>query len=126
MSSKFFYKRLAVLSCLTIGLLFSLSALFPLLQTYANLGWLSFFLFLGITVLMYIFGQQAINSTNKMLFTNVSLAFILLKMMLSVMILVLYKKIAHPTSNVFVIPFFLVYFIFTIFETYLMLKLTRK
>jgi exosortase/archaeosortase len=126
MSSKTFYKLLAMLSFMTIVLLIILSYFFPLLQAYANLGWLSFLLFLGITVLMYIFGQQAINSTNKMLFTNVSLAFILLKMMLSVMILVLYKKIAHPTSNAFVIPFFLVYFIFTIFETYLMLKLTRK
>jgi hypothetical protein len=126
MSSKNFYKLLGSVSLLTIGILFLLSQFFPILKLYSDLGWLSFILFFTITILMFIFGQRAINSPSKMMFSNVSMAFLLMKMLLSIMILVLYKKIAHPTSNTFIVPFFTVYFIFTIFETYLMLKLTRK
>jgi hypothetical protein len=126
MSSKNFYKLLGSVSLLTIGILLLLSYLFPILKPYTNLGWLSSVLFFSITILMFILGQRAIDSPSKMMFSNVSMAFLLLKMLLSIMILVLYKKIAHPVSNTFIVPFFTVYFIFTIFATYLMLKLTRK
>lgn len=126
MSSKKFYQLLALTSILTIVLLVSLPYVFPPLQSYLDLGWISLFLFMAITVMMFLMGQSALKSTNKMQFSNVGLGFILLKMMLSIMIIVLYKKIAHPVSNAFIAPFFIVYFIFTIFETYLMLRMARK
>jgi hypothetical protein len=126
MSSKTFYKLLVSVSLLTVAILFLLSQFFPVLKSYSDLGWLSFILFFTITIMMFFFGKQAIDSPSKMMFSNVSMAFLLMKMLLSIMILVLYKKLAHPASNTFIVPFFIVYLIFTIFETYVMLKLTRK
>jgi hypothetical protein len=126
MSSKNFYLLLGSVSLLTFGTLSLLYLFFPTLKSYTDLGWLSFVLFFVITIIMFFLGQTAMNSTSKMMFSNVSMAFLLMKMLLSIMILVLYKKLAHPTSNIFIVPFFIVYLIFTIFETYVMLKLTRK
>jgi hypothetical protein len=126
MSSKFFFLSLTLTAFITVGILFTSSFFIPSLTNYANLGWISLILFMNITFLMFILGQKTINSPNKMLFSNVSMGFVLFKMLFSLMIVIAYKKITHPTSNLFIVPFFIVYITFTILETYLMIKITRK
>jgi hypothetical protein len=41
------------------------------------------------------------------------------------MMIVIYKKVANPESLWFLIPFFLIYLVFTIFEVYFMNILGR-
>ena len=126
MSSKSFYTFLTLTILLTVSLLFLCFFLFPPLSAYAKLGWASLVLFINITFLMFFLGKRAIISPNKMLFSNLSMGFIFFKMVMSLMIIVAFKKMTHPASNLFIVPFFIVYLTFTIFETYLMLKLTHK
>jgi hypothetical protein len=126
MSSNKFYIFLILTVLFTVGFLFLIFFFFPPLYNYAKLGWASLALFINITFLMFFLGKRAIVSPNKMLFSNISMGFIFLKMVMSLMIIVTYKKIAHPASNLFIVPFFIVYLTFTIFETYLMLKMTQK
>jgi hypothetical protein len=126
MSSKSFYIFLTLTVLLTVGILFLSFSLFPALSAYANIGWISLVLFVNITFLIFFLAKRAIDSTRKMLFSNVTMGFVLFKMLMSLMIIGAYKVLTHPTSNLFIIPFFIVYITFTIFETYMMLSMTRK
>jgi hypothetical protein len=126
MPSKKFYTLLFLTVLFTVCLLFVVFFFFPPLYTYAKLGWASLALFINITLLMFFLGKKTITSPNKFLFSNLSMGFIFLKMVMSLMIIVTYKKMTHPASNLFIVPFFIVYLTFTIFETYLMLKMTQK
>ena len=93
---------------------------------YSSVTWWSLALFIPLSIGMYFLGQRASNSENKMLFHNLIIVTIFAKMFLSVIVLLIYKKIFHPETKNFTLPFFLVYFIFTIFETYFMVKLAQK
>lgn len=48
------------------------------------------------------------------------------KIFFSLFLVIIYNHIAQPSSKVFIIPFFIVYLIFTIFETYLMMQLGQN
>ena len=97
----------------------------PSLQPYQLLGWVSLGGFVLLSVLMYLIGDNAAKSSNKNHFTNVVLGFTGAKMMLALMIVFAFLKLAEPSDKLFIIPFFAVYFIFTGFETYLMMKLGK-
>lgn len=74
---------------------------------------------------MFLVGRSSAQSENKNNFTSTVLGFTMGKMMLAIMIIFAYMQLAEPSDKFFVIPFFTVYFIFTAFETYFMMKLGR-
>lgn len=88
------------------------------------IGW-SLALFIPLSIGMFFLGQRAANSENKLLFHNLIIVSIFAKMFLSVFVLLIYKKVFHPETKNFTLPFFLVYFSFTVFETYFMVKLGK-
>jgi hypothetical protein len=124
------FQRFLMLLGITIAsavlLNFSLTFLVSKLSYYNSMGFWSIFLFTIISFVLFFLGQQAAKSSNKMLFNNVIMASVFLKMMAAVVILLVYKKVNHPESNVFLIPFFIAYFFFSIFETYFMVKLSKN
>jgi hypothetical protein len=93
---------------------------------YSSVTWWSLSLFIPLSIGMFFLAQKAANSENKFFFHNLIIITIFVKMFLSVFVLMIYKKIFHPETKNFTLPFFLVYFIFTIFETYFMVKLAQK
>jgi len=72
---------------------------------------------------MFILGGVTAKSTNKSLFTGVILGFTFGKIFLSLLVVIGYVQLAQPASKIFLLPFFIVYLIFTIFETYLMMQI---
>jgi formate/nitrite transporter FocA (FNT family) len=74
---------------------------------------------------MYFVGQQAAQSDNKYTFTNTILGFTVGKLFLAIMVILGYDQLAEPSSKFFIIPFFVVYAVFTGFETYVMMKLSK-
>jgi hypothetical protein len=124
------FQRFLMLLGITIAcavlLNFSLTFFISKLHYYNSMGFWSIFLFTLISFVLFFLGQQAAKSTNKMLFNNVIMASVFLKMMAAVVVLLVYKKVNHPESNVFLIPFFIAYFFFSIFETYFMVKLSKN
>ncbi|MCB0633215.1 MAG: hypothetical protein KDD15_25925, partial [Lewinella sp.] len=97
----------------------------PQLQNDAPLSWLSLFLFILLSILMYYVGKRSSMSENKNDFTNVVLGFTIGKMFLSIMIIYAYFSLMQPEGKWFIIPFFIVYFMYTAFETYFMMKLGK-
>jgi len=70
-------------------------------------------------------GYRSARSTNRHKFTNTIVGFIFYKMMLSVAFVFIYVKVMKPSDSLFLIPFFIIYLCFTIFETYFMIKLGK-
>ena len=121
-----FLTLLAATTALVVLLNLILQQFFGTFVQYSSVTWWSLGLFIPLSIGMFIFGQRASLSENKLLFHNLIIVTIFAKMFLSVFVLLIYKKIFHPETKNFTLPFFLVYFIFTIFETYFMVKLAQK
>ena len=121
-----FLTLLVATTALVVLLNLILQQFFGTFVKYSSVTWWSLGLFIPLSIGMYLFGQRASESENKLLFHNLIIVTIFAKMFLSVFALLIYKKIFHPETKNFTLPFFLVYFIFTILETYFMVKLAQK
>ncbi|MCB0558648.1 MAG: hypothetical protein H6573_03810 [Lewinellaceae bacterium] len=124
MSQRSFFIQLSILSLGTAILLFFLNRL-PQLQAYSTLSWISLAAFAALCILMYLAGYQAVMSDNKNNFSNAVLGFTAAKMFLAILVIFGYSQLAQPPDKLFIIPFFAIYLIYTIFETYFMMKLGR-
>ena len=124
-----FQRFLTLLSFTSAGVIvvnLILQYAFLSLKNNANIAWWSLALFIVISWLMYVLGKRAANSPDKYFFNNVIIGSMLFKMIFSVAVLLIYKKTFHPEGKTFLIPFFIAYFTFTIFETYFMTQLTER
>ena len=81
--------------------------------------------FTGIVAFAFILGERTARSQNKNTFVHFVMMLILLKMFLCVMMVVYHVKVNEPETKMFVIPFLLIYLIFTIFEVFVLEKLSR-
>ena len=124
MSQRSFFIQLGALSLVTAILIFFLNRL-PRLQAYSLLSWISLGAFITLCILMYLAGYRAALSDNKNDFTNAVLGFTVGKMFLAILVIFGYSQLANPPDKLFIIPFFAIYLIYTIFETYFMMKLGR-
>lgn len=116
--------QLGLLSLAAVLLVFFLNRL-PRLQPYSLLSWASLGAFIALSAAMFSAGRRAARSDNKNDFTNAVLGFTMGKMFLAILLLFGYSRLAQPPDKLFIIPFFSVYLIYTIFETYFMMKLGR-
>ncbi len=82
-------------------------------------------LFAAICVALFYFGERTAGAENKMLFGNVFMGATMVKMMLCGMLVVLYVILGEPTSKLFIVPFFWLYLVFTGFEIFFLMKLSR-
>lgn len=125
MNLRSFLTLLAATTAFVILLNLILGQFFGTFVQYRGvIGW-SLALFIPLSIGMFFLGQRAANSENKLLFHNLIIVSIFAKMFLSVFVLLIYKKVFHPETKNFTLPFFLVYFSFTVFETYFMVKLGK-
>lgn len=116
------------LGCVTafcIGLSWCLSASVLVLRQHLLAAWWAVVLFVLLSVLMFIFGRIAASAINKKLFSQLTIFFTLTKLLTSVASIVIYKSKIQPLDKWFVVPFLMVYIIFTIFETYFMFQLSQ-
>ena len=122
MTSGKFYRDLAIVSVATFGCMYGLQLMEPFAPYfYLSVAVQVFFIF--FSVLMFEVGKIALQNENKNLFTSLVIGFTFGKMLLAVLIVIVYAKAFAPESQLFVAPFFLVYLIYTIFETSFMMRL---
>jgi hypothetical protein len=120
MNHKNFLLQLTIISVISFLLLFLLNKLpqFAPFQAFSYLSCISFVLF---SAMMYFLAARAAVSSDK----NQVLLTTSAKMALCIFVIVGYFKLAEPSSKMYAIPFLIVYLIFTIFETYFMMKLSK-
>lgn len=117
MTKQSFFKGLAGVS-VGLGLLLLLQNFFPPIKEHQVFNWISWFFFIVFTLLVYIMADRAAKSPNLNVFSSVILGVIFIKMVFILFAVVIYKKVAAPESLWFLIPFFIIYLTFTIFEVY--------
>ena len=83
----------------------------------------SFYVF---SILIFFMGLNAIKSRNKYSFNNLVILNMILKMVLIVLIILIYKQVKDFDSQGFIIPFLVIYLAYTIFETYFLMKLAKQ
>jgi hypothetical protein len=108
---------------MTIAIEYGLHWCIPELWNYENLFWYSHIFFILLTMVMYYAGNILAASSDKNLFSHFILLVVLTKMLSCVLIVVGYFQKVQPSSQLFLVPFALVYVIYTIFETYFMAKI---
>lgn len=107
---------------LSIGLILLFHNLIQF-ASYQSISWIAILFSVCISIPMYFIGSWASQHKNKQLFTYIILFFLMFKMIAVVIIILTYQKVMLPVNNLFVIPFFSIYFLFTFFETYFLAKL---
>ncbi|HHS95779.1 MAG TPA: hypothetical protein ENJ45_04250 [Phaeodactylibacter sp.] len=108
-----------------LSLLAFLCGFHPRTVPLQNIFIISIVFFFFFSLFSYWMGVNAAFSHNKFAFTRVTFIFLFGKLFLSIALLIAYKKIVEPESNLFVLPFFLVYICYTVFETGFMMRLGR-
>ena len=125
MTFRSFFLKLSLLTLITAGLLWGIHALVPVLREHQLLSWLSMGFFFLLSLLMFLTGNATARSENRNMFTSAVLGFVFGKMALSLLIVIIYTKEQEPDSKYFILPFFLVYLIYTVFETWFLTRLGR-
>lgn len=124
MSKSLFYKYLFGLT-ISLSLIIIAQSFIPALQEHQGFSWASLIFFLLFTFGVYFLADKAAQSPSLNIFSSVILGVIFIKMFFIIFIVLIYKKIMDPSSPWFLIPFFIIYLAFTIFEVYFMSKLGR-
>ena len=125
MTSGDFYKKISLLTgCLLISLA-AISQLSPFQGTlYFSIG--ATFLFVVFTILVYHIGSKSVESPDKNMFFGVAISSIFLKLIMTLAILFSYQMVAKPSSKLYLLPFLLIYLVYTVFETSVLMKLAKS
>lgn len=87
-----------------------------------NLAYIGIILFSILSILIHFFGKLSLKSANKYGFIRLIMGNVMFKIIACFGVVGVYFKLYAPDNKYFLLPFLLVYLIFTIFETYFLLK----
>jgi len=117
-----FWKSLAVVSILTLFALVALHEI-EVLKPHLMLSLLSLGLMTLVAAVLFVLGKKAVESSNKYAFIRLVMVSVLTKMFLFIGLIAVYVRFVEPESKYFVIPFLIIYIVFSVFETYVLYKL---
>jgi hypothetical protein len=124
MTSTEFYKRLTIFFLISVILYAGLS-LAVNLNPYLDLFIVSSAFFLLYCVALFYLSRMSAQSKVKNQFIHLVLYNVFIKIILSFVIIFIYFKVTEPQDKLFIVPFILCYFVYTIFETNFMSRMAR-
>ncbi len=124
MPRRSFYNQLGSLS-VGIAVLLIILNFIPLFQADIAVSWVSWVFFIFFTIAVFYTAQKAALSSNPHTFTSVIMGVVIGKIFFSIIIILIYVKLTNPETRYFLLPFFAIYFSFTIFELHFMTKLGK-
>ncbi|MBK6484419.1 MAG: hypothetical protein KBF32_02325 [Chitinophagales bacterium] len=105
-----------IIYCAAIALLVVIAGLlFPAITSFQDFTWLSFLFFSLLTALTLYIGLRGLEKSSYGFVASVN-GIVLLKLMLSVVLVLVYVIVTRPKEPQFILPFFLFYILFTVFE----------
>lgn len=120
-----FYTSLAIACIITVLLLTLLTSL-PDYNKLLDFGLITTAVFAFTCIpIYYLFSKLAV-VPRKTIFVSATIGNMFFRILLSSIILILYYISFDPPEGHFVVPFLLVYVIFTIFETYILIKIADQ
>lgn len=124
MTTAQFFRQLTGAMALAV-LLTLLLWLVPAVRPHLALSGLSLLGFVLLSIAMFFVGRAAAASQDRYAFSRMVLVFTLMKMVVAVVVVLIYTSWAQPDNKLFILPFFVVYLIFTIFETHFLMRLGK-
>lgn len=98
---------------------------FPQFEHARLFTWAVLTFFILLTLGIYFAGKHLAVAKDKNAFSSMIFFVMIFKMMLCVFFVFTFVKIMEPPNRFFLIPFFLIYFVYTTFEVVLMTKLGK-
>ena len=86
----------------------------------------SYLFFVCFCIFIYWMGQRSSQSRAGEYFLYIIVINVFVKLIASFMLVFIYAKYAEPDNKWFVIPFLIVYLVFTVFETYFLSKQAKQ
>jgi len=86
---------------------------------------LCFLFFISSSILANILGLKTTGASNKSLFGSVALAMMTFKMLGAALFAIVYIKLYPESSRWFILPFFLMYLYFVVYETFALVQIGR-
>lgn len=123
--TKRFYQQLSILT-LFIGLVLAALQYFNLLGGYPSFSWTCFIFFSLITPLTILLASLSQKSSKASKGLYIIMGSMGLKFLMSLAIIIIYYLVVRPTEPKFILPFFLLYTIYTVLETKMLLQMTHK
>jgi len=112
-----FVKYLLGVTVITLIVLAALNLVLPI-TPFLDFVIITLVLFILFTVLVFFLGQKTSKGKSGNLFLYIIMINIFFKLLGSFALVFLYVELKSPESKMFIIPFLIIYFVFTIFETY--------
>jgi hypothetical protein len=122
MSLKYFLTTLFFLTVIVAAGLYALSCS-NLLKPYSDLSVIALIFFSLFSIVFFKGGEKSAKSENKLQFSQFFMVATALKMFFSLLVILIYYLIVKPGTQYFIIPFFFIYFCYTVFEVYFLTKL---
>lgn len=126
MTAPAFYRYLALVTAGVTLSLIGLHFLLPEARQHWSLSVVSVLLFMAVCLMMFYAADNAVKSSNKSAFINLVSGSMFGKMVLTMIVLLIYKRVAQPDNQWFVGIFLWSYAVFTIFEVWFMTKIAKK
>lgn len=92
------------------------------IKPFADLTSILVLFFVGLSFGVYFLGERFSRSKNKYHYNQLIILNFVAKLGISIFILFVYHSITQPESNLFIVPFGIIYIAFTIFEAIFMSK----
>ncbi len=124
MNRRRFFLQLGLVTAIVLVVLIFLHIFQPF-AAFKVISTITLAFFLLMSIAMYFIAAKAAISKDKNAFTSLIMLFTFGKMLLTVVLILAFQKLLKPESNYYLIPFFFIYIVFTVFETIFMTRLGK-
>lgn len=119
MSSTRFFQLLVLTIMFIVAILYFMSINEKILA-YIDISYYAIPAFTLLSIMIYFLTEHLEKQNNKGMLINLVIINVMFKFLLAIGIVMVYHKLKDPEDGIFVLPFIIIYVIFTIFETYFM------
>ena len=90
------------------------------IMQYIDIAYYAVPSFTFLSVLIYFLTEYLEKQPNKGMLLNLVIVNVMFKFVIAFGIVFIYHKLKEPDDGIFILPFIIIYVVFTIFETYFM------
>jgi hypothetical protein len=120
-----FYKQLAITTGISLVAIILCYTFLPI-GDYKLLGIIGMVFFVSLSILVFHFSKKMTHSQDLNAFTRLIMYNLMMKLFISFIILFIYYKAVQPDERLFILPFIVIYLIFTIFEATFLSRQARQ
>ena len=117
-TSRFF--QLLILTILILVAIMYLMAFNEKIAEYIDIAYYAIPTFSLLCIVIYFLTEYLEKQSNKGMLLNLVIINVMFKFMITIGVVLIYLKLRNPDDGIFVLPFIIIYVLFTIFETYFM------